>query len=846
MVEGAERSPAGRLSLEATAGLGATALLGFGAVLWVALGHDTNLGSWRWLLALTLAFAATESLPIQIEVRRDTHGVHFSDMPVALGLFLLNPLGLALARSVGVLVGSLFTPVPLIKRLFNVALYVSTTLIAYSVQQLCSPHGHLGLAAGAGALLGVLLASAFEFAAVQGAIYLNEGTAPTAETGWTLWIALLAALFSGTVGVITYVLVEAGSWQPMLLVPLGLSFYVGYRVYGALLRRHVALGRLYETSRTVRPGQDLTGLERNLLQRAVELLNARSATLELTALADGTGPRRTTLGPSGVEVVDTLDDSVHAEVRRRQQPVLVTRSTADVELKAWLAGRDARDAVVVPLPSESGVIGTLEVTGHLAESRSFREEDLHLLETLATQAGFALENSSLLERLRLEATHDDLTGLVNRSQFMTEVAAEVRDDVPVAVCILDLDEFKDINDALGHTSGDQLLCAVAQRLLAAAPPQSTVARLGGDEFAVLLRRPGGEGEAERTARSLVDSLLQSVTLEGSVMDIEGSIGVALHPEHGRDATSLLQHADIAMYHAKDRRLGVRVFDDSLDDGTARRLALVAQLRQALRSRELVVYYQPKVQLSDDVLAGVEALVRWNHPTRGLVLPDEFIGAAEHTGLIAPLTTLVLDEAVAQCRAWLDEGKRIPVAVNVSVRALLDSAFVDEVAGVVRHHGVPGHLLTLELTETSIMDDRASAGEALTRIAELGVHISVDDFGTGYSSLAQLSRLPVHEVKIDKSFVFGMGTEANDEAVVNAVVQLAHHMGKVVVAEGVEDRLSLRKLEEMGCDIAQGYLFSRPLPPEKLATWIRDNLLYAPDAELRPAAKARPLRLVSRG
>ena len=836
-----------RLSPLAAATLPSAALLGLGGGLWAALGEPLGGGPLRWFLVVTVVLMIAEALPIQVEVRSQSQGVHFSDVGLALGLLVLEPLGLVAARVIALLVGGAMVSMSPVKRLFNVSLHVATTLLAYGTLEVLSPDARAGWHAAAGALCGVLLASAFEFAAVQGVILLVEGTRPDPESGWTLWIALVAALFSGTVGVVTYVLVEAGSWQPVLLVPLGASFVLAYQVYGALLNRHVALSRLYDSSQSVRPGQDFTDLESSLLQRAKELLNAGSATIELPGLETGEPARRTTLDIRGLTVAHILDDPMHRRVRRERFPLLLTRTSSERAVREWLQTRNVRDAIIVPLPAESGIIGTMEIAGHLVESRAYKVEDLRLLETLATNAGFALENSGLLDRLRFEATHDELTGLANRSAFLAELGAEVRDGRPAAVCILDLDEFKDINDALGHSSGDELLRAVGHRLGAAAPPDATVARLGGDEFAVLLRDPGAQQEAERTARALVEALLQPVPLEGAVIDIEGSMGVAMHPEHGRDAAALLQHADIAMYAAKARHAGVRLFDSSLDDGTSRRLALVAELRQALRGRELVVYYQPKVRLADGELVGVEALVRWDHPTRGVVLPDVFIGVAEHTGLISPLTTLVLDASVAQCRTWLDEGKRIPVAVNISVRALLDTTFADDVHDILAQHGVPADLLTLELTETSLMSDRAGSMPTLEQLTSSGIKISVDDFGTGYSSLAQLRRLPVHEVKIDKSFVFGMGTDVNDAAVVASIVQLAHHMGKRVVAEGVEDAISWRKLMDMDCDIAQGYLMSRPLPPEKLGLWLDDNVLMLPDTDQTPRSPrtAYPLRLVSR-
>nr|WP_231127007.1 EAL domain-containing protein [Motilibacter aurantiacus] len=655
----------------------------------------------------------------------------------------------------------------------------------------------------------------------------------------------------------------------MLLLPLAGVLWTAYRTYSTLLERHLALERLYDFSQTTRNGSRWGDVVPELLEQARSLLNAERAVIrvhgpddedEVIAVADSSGfdsgpapgerPVGLAVHGSGTPAEAPrapARDEIHDEVLLSRKALLVARGTTDPRLREWLAARGARDAMVVPLVGDTGAFGTLEVAGHQADARTFTPADLRLLETLATHTGFALENSQLLDRLRHDAHHDHLTGLANRGYFMERLDEAVAARRQFAVMIMDLDRFKDINDALGHHSGDQLLRAVASRLLLAAPDGATVARLGGDEFAVLLPAPGQRDEAEQLGRRISEALMGPVPFEDAAIDVEGSVGIALHPEHGTDAAALLQHADIAMYAAKTQALGVRVYDPSLDEGGPRRLALMAELRSALRADEIVVYYQPKVRLSDAELVGVEALARWQHPNRGLVPPDEFIPLAEHTGVITPLTLRVLETALAQCRQWLEEGKSIPVAVNISVRALLDPGFPAQVVRVLAAQGVPPALLTLELTETSIMSDRARAVPALEQLTGHGVKVSVDDFGTGYSSLAHLRRLPVTEVKIDKSFVFSMATEPEDAAIVEAIVQLAHFMGKQVVAEGVEDALSWHKLTAMGCDIAQGYLMSRPLPPERLETWLRDNALPPRPGVNEPASvlrKARPLRLAT--
>ncbi len=430
------------------------------------------------------------------------------------------------------------------------------------------------------------------------------------------------------------------------------------------------------------------------------------------------------------------------------------------------------------------------------------------------------------EALRHQALHDSLTGLPNRvllDELLTNTLRAARETGrSLCLLLLDLDRFKEVNDTLGHHIGDILLRHVAIRLQKAFGATEMVARLGGDEFAIVL--PAADPAAALSvARLVIQNLAAPFQIGTHVLELGASIGVAMYPEHGTEARTLLQHADVAMYVAKRAQSGVALYESVLDQHTVRRLALMNDLRRSILDGGLFLYYQPKVSLADRRLWGVEALLRWSHPVHGFIPPDEFIPLAEQTGMIDSLTEWVLLTALAQAKAWRDAGRPIPIAINLSARSLQDQQFPDLVARHLQRRDLPASDLTLEITEGSMMTDPRRAREVLVRLHDLGLRLAIDDFGTGYSSLGYLKELPVDEVKIDKSFVLGMGAgDRKDEAIVRSVVAMAHSLGLQVVAEGVETQETLARLADMGCDVAQGYYLSRPLPIEALERWLGES------------------------
>ena len=426
--------------------------------------------------------------------------------------------------------------------------------------------------------------------------------------------------------------------------------------------------------------------------------------------------------------------------------------------------------------------------------------------------------------LEHQARHDGLTGLPNRttlgSRLDETLAAAAGEDRPVALLMLDLDRFKDVNDTLGHAWGDRLLCAVGPRLLDHLRQGDTLARLGGDELAVLL--PGASlSAAQKVARKLIDVLEQPFDLGDANVNIAASIGIAAFPEHGADTETLLRCADVAMYVAKRGGSGAAVYMADQDQHSRDRLAIAGDLRRAIQDGELVLHYQPKLACASGDVAGVEALVRWNHPERGLVPPDQFIPVAEQSGLIGQLGRYVLNMAVRDARAWRDLGLSIPVAVNLSMRDMLDPELPQYVEELFTRWGMDATCLRVEITESSLMIDPVRSRATLERLCELGVRLSVDDYGTGYSSLRYLQQLPVDELKIDRSFIRHMVANENDLMIVQSTVDLAHGLGLKVVAEGVEDAGTWQRLAAIGCDQAQGYYLCRPVAAEPLTEWLQE-------------------------
>ena len=454
----------------------------------------------------------------------------------------------------------------------------------------------------------------------------------------------------------------------------------------------------------------------------------------------------------------------------------------------------------------------------------------------------AVHNSARLAvAMGRQARHDALTGLANRELFRERSVKALdesqRTGTALAIMMIDLDHFKEINDTLGHQVGDELICEVAHRLEDARPEGATVARLGGDEFAVLLPDIPDLSVAEDVATYLLSVLGKSFSVGGVRLVVQASLGIALAPDHGDDVHTLMRRSDIALYEAKRERARFCAYTlEGEDTHTPQRLTTLTDLRSAVEDDQLFLVYQPKINVATGEVLGVEALVRWNHPTRGTQYPDTFIPLAENTGLIAPITFYVVEHALRQVRNWQEEGIDLSVAVNLSVRHLTDMSLPDRIAVALERWGVAPSKLIIEVTESSIMTDPKRAAVVLQQLRRIGVDVAIDDYGTGHASLNYLKQFDIDELKIDRSFIMNLDIDSSDAIIVASTVELGHNLGLRIVAEGVEDGATLEWLSGLGCDTAQGYHIGRPMSPEAVAEVVAERRVTAP-------APASPLRLV---
>lgn len=521
-------------------------------------------------------------------------------------------------------------------------------------------------------------------------------------------------------------------------------------------------------------------------------------------------------------VAGTLAGLALAEQRLLHASDLTMDERTTSEIRQRLADHHMHAAIIIPLIYSGQPLGAIHLV--FQHRREFGGLELETLETLGKTLSLALVNARHVERLEHLAQHDTLTGLPNRvilhREFERSLAAEA-DRRRMTLLLLDLDRFKEINDTLGHYVGDQLLKQVGPRLQPLLTPRSgLLCRLGGDEFAVLLMESLATAEEEEAfARSLVKALREPFLVNDIELGVNASVGIALYPLHGEDSHTLMRSADVAMYAAKRTGRGVTRYEPALDRHSPERLAMMADLDQAIRDGQLLLYYQPKYDLKQGRITGFEALVRWLHPRLGLLLPEHFLHLAEMGGAIHALTERVLDLALADLRQWQEAGREYAVAVNLSAQSLVDERLLIVLQDLLRKHGVRPESLELEITETALMHDPEWASALLQNIAALGVKLSIDDYGTGYSSLGYLHRLPIHALKIDRMFVRDMPVNEHDGIIVRSTVAMAHNLGLEVLAEGVEDGRTEDLLRAMGCDQIQGYHLSRPLPVDELTTWL---------------------------
>jgi diguanylate cyclase (GGDEF)-like protein len=641
-------------------------------------------------------------------------------------------------------------------------------------------------------------------------------------------------------------LIWVNIWGVVLFIAIAAAANFAYR--GTILsgQRYANLEKLYEFTRQLGSLVEAQDVMSTVLEEARSLLSAGHAELviPLDAPSEDFALRCVVSGEGAPQLEERSRFSTLDKIVRERGALLASQGSREEEVAVAAIGeRGLKEVLAAPLQRDDPSAGYLLVADRAFKHEGFKRADLRFFEALAANAGVALRSSKLLEQLRREASdrqhqaqHDALTGLPNRALF-AERLEEATEGAPpesrVTVMLIDLDGFKEVNDTLGHHTGDAILREVAQRLAPLDQDGNLVSRLGGDEFAVLHVGTLDDQAIFEKAEQIVATICQPLGVEGLLLDVRASLGVAVSPPNSHDAAGLLRHADIAMYAAKGSGGGVRFYDRAEDRSTLRRLRLATELRQAIEQADLDVWYQPVVQLDTGAVVSCEALLRWSHDQFGPISPTEFIPVAESAGLIDQLTWWVIETALAQAKAWRQIIPDLNVAVNLSARSLMSMDVSMRLGDLLRQVGLEPSALTLELTESSAMADPQTSERVLHGLRELGVNLSIDDYGTGFSSLSRLKHLPFHELKIDRSFVKEMIRDKGDEAIVRSTIELARNLGRTVTAEGVEDQATLQRLESLGCHAVQGFFLARPLPAPQCEAWLLaasaalDNTLRVP-------------------
>jgi diguanylate cyclase (GGDEF)-like protein len=789
---------------------------------------------------IAVAFFVTEAKVIDVHFRRETHSFSLSELPSVIGFFLMPPtdflIGLLIGSGVALIVQSRQSP---LKVAFNLANYAFIAVVSLTVFRAIGtfaggpPAPIDWLAAMVATFLGAVI-SALTIATV---IVLSGGAPQFQKLPEMIEFGGLVALANTSLALlaVTILWIDPEA-MALLAVPL-ITLFVAYRAYVSERVKHERLELLYQSSRILQHSPELDRALIALLDHARDMFRAELAEVLLEPVDSAGQPLRTTSvedGESELMIPVELSDGEPVRLRARTEQRAFFASPARTPGGRRMA---IRQAMIAPLVGESGTIGILSIVNRATEGSTFGDDDLRLLETLANQVAVALENGQLeqslaelgrlKEQLRYQAYHDPLTDLPNRALFAEQVASRLRDRrddrVPV-VLFLDLDDFKVVNDTLGHAAGDQLLVAVAERIRSTIREDDLAARLGGDEFAILVVDQPDLRHSLAVARRLIDLLGVSFPILGQETVVGVSVGIAMaragqggaQPE---DVDDILRHADVAMYTAKaagKRRFAV--FDPAMHASIVARHELSAELARSVARNELIVHYQPIVALDSGRTVGVEALVRWRHPVRGLTLPDEFITLAEENGTILALGRWVLAEACRTVVALRAAGapERLMLSVNMSPLQLQRADIVDDIRDVLAETGFDPADLVLELTETAMFRDTTTTIVRLQAIRALGVRIAVDDFGTGYSSLGYLRRFPVDILKIARDFVVSGEDDPETWAFAHAIVALGQTLGLRIVAEGIEEAGQLERLRSLGCEFGQGFLFARPVSAEHLA------------------------------
>jgi diguanylate cyclase (GGDEF)-like protein len=798
---------------------------------------------------LAIAYLVAETKVILVHFRRETHSFSLSEVPAVIGLFFVTPNEYLLAVLVGSAVALLVTArQSIVKVAFNLANFALIGVVTLSVfYRIATPGGPPEPIDWIAAFVAMLVTVIIGALTIATAISLSGGAPQFQKLPEMLKFGVVVALANTSLALLAVSVMWINvSAVMLLLIPVG-TVFLAYRAYLSEREKHERLELLYQSSRIMQHSPELDSALVALLDHARMMFRAEVAEVVLYPRDDAREMLRTTsIYDAEPEVMipepAELDSGVHGRIVGERRTFLTTSPSAG------FAGRSIRQAMVSPLIGESGLIGAMTVANRLTEGTSFDSDDLLLLETLANQAAVALENgqleqslaelSRLKEELRHQAYHDPLTGLANRAMFAEQVEAQLavsQAGLDAVVLFLDLDDFKLVNDTLGHGAGDRLLRVVAERINGCVRSEDLAARLGGDEFAVLLLDTPNLDRSMSVAQRIIEALQVPFQIGGHEISVGASIGIAATSRSDDTADVLLRNADVAMYTAKAAgKRRAAVFEPTMHAALVARHSLSAELSRSLGRGELAVFFQPIVRLTDRKLAGVEALVRWRHPTRGLILPGEFISLAEETGLILALGRWVLAEACMRFGAWqaqTDVAEEFFVSVNISPLQLQQPEFIEEIESTLAATGVDPRRLVLELTETAMFQDTEATISKLGALRATGVRIAMDDFGTGYSSLGYLRRFPVDILKIARDFVVEPELEQSEWVFAHAIVALGRTLGLDIIAEGIEEAAQVDRLLQLGCEFGQGFHLGAPVdagtPPSVLGQGPATAIRLAP-------------------
>ncbi|MDX6244588.1 MAG: hypothetical protein QOE76_2311 [Frankiales bacterium] len=779
-----------------------------------------------WALA-PLVYLAEVSL-VHLHFRRDNHSFSLGEVSLVLALLFSPSWEILLGQALGMLLAfGVHRRMSMLKLMFNLAVGSLGAITAVAVFHALEPsYTTIGPQVWLAAFVAAISSALISGVSVVAAISLSEGRLQPDRLRTVLTMATVAAITNTSLALIAgTLLLRSPETTYLLLVPIATVFLS----YGAYLRereKHESLEFLYASTRILSETPELEQAVVALVSQARDMFRAESAEMYFV-IGEGPEMLRTRVSEDGAaEVMTAVDEpSVHRLWHRlagHSQTLLLQAPTADAEFDAFLTEQGLQDAMVTSLRGENRAFG-MAVVGNRIGGVSFDSEDARLFETLANHTSVALENGrleqsltqlrELEQRLKHLAFHDPLTGLGNRMLFAQHVETAIAQSSRCAVLFIDLDDFKTVNDTLGHAAGDQLLVAVAERITSCLRPEDHAARLGGDEFAVLLEGVADTEDAQMVASRITDALRLPLKLIGQDVRVGASIGIAPAVE-SITSDELLRNADLAMYMAKAQGKGsFQLFAPSMSAEVAARHRLKADLELAVERDEFQVYYQPIIELATGLPVAFEALVRWQHPELGMLLPDTFIPMAEETGLIAEVGRLVLAEAVGQAAAWQRAYPRatpLYVTVNLSPLQVRLPDLVGQVADMLTSSRLAPGTLVLEITENLMLRDADAAIEVLHQLRSLGVRLALDDFGTGYSSLGQLRRLPVDMLKIAKTFVDDLDGRGENSAFASAILALGVTLQLTTLAEGVEHSWQVAELRRLGCSLAQGYHFARPM------------------------------------